>query len=139
MAKLIKIVKVLPPDYDSQEALAENGDWLTLVTNIDKNELEKYIQLIRSFNSHAVFGISEEAWGFYEDEGKAFSVDGHGLFIRNRRQLAAFWEHADKMKCVHRSRPGYRPGYVGYRMNVIKKPKTNAQRKQAKRRLYVQR
>lgn len=129
MAKLTKIVKVLSPDDYSQEALSENNSYLTLVTNFNKNELEKYKQIIKSFNSHVVFGISDEAWGFDEDRCYGFKVDGYGLFISDRKQLSSFWKHEQCMGYVNRYRPGYVAGYVGYIMNPVKQPKTAVQRK----------
>lgn len=136
MARLTRIVTVLPPNYDGQEAMNENGEWLTLVSNFHPNELEKYKQLVKSFNSHVIFAISDDAWGFYEDEGRAFKTEGYGLYISNRTKLAAFWEHEKRMKHVHSLRPGYQAGYVSYTMKEIKKPRTNTQKKKPLIRLF---
>lgn len=133
MAKIVRIVSVSRPDYDGQEATCENGESLTLITNIARQEVYKYELLIRSFNSHAKFGIFHEAWGFNEEEGHGFKCSGCGLYVDDREQLERFWKHDDRIKHVHKYHPGYKAGYLFYNLIRVKKPKTNAQRRRAKR------
>lgn len=93
--KVFTIVESYVEGWDERSGTSVDGECFGFLTNFPLRRLSVYIEAIRTYKGPAKFGICNKAWGFYEDEGVSFPLDGghFGLYMQGEESLDDFWKH----------------------------------------------
>lgn len=99
--KIHNIVVTRAYGWGEREGFDAKGAWFDFLSNFGRHQLPVYKEAIRTYKGPVKFGLSNKAYGFYDDEGISFSLDNshYALYACNAiNGFDDFWRHFDEVR-----------------------------------------
>jgi hypothetical protein len=95
-----EITEVELPSYNASHGWTSDGQRFRFLTNFNNYEKSIYEEAIRTFTGQGHFGITNEAYGFDEDEGRHWKLyDYWALYARDYGDSAGeIFNHFDAVR-----------------------------------------